>query len=233
MSLKVSQEVRDLLSDPTWTINNLYRIIDKDAKDIPFKMNWAQKDMWERMHTRNICLKARQLGSTTFWCVVALNKALFQPNQRIGIISYNMQSAHDIFAKVLKHAVKTLPPKVRDLPQCQIVADSAREISFANGSSIRVDTSMRGGTLSMLLVTEFGKICARYPKKAEEILTGSINTVPKNALCVIESTAEGASGMYFEMWKEAYKNINRTDLGILEWKPFFYPWYGHKTEYTL
>lgn len=231
MAIKISPEIKKKLEDPYFTLNNLYRIVDKEGKDIPFKMNWAQEDMFHNMHNRNIILKARQLGSTTFWCLYFLNKAIFSPNKRLGIISYNLSSAHDIFGKIIKHAIKTLPKKIRALPQCQIVADSAREITFANGSSIRVDTSMRSGTLSGLLITEFGKICSRYPQKATEIMTGSINTVPKDALCVIESTAEGAAGSFFEMYQEAQKN-NHENLNSLEWKPFFFPWWKHP-EYVL
>ena len=231
MTVKISPEIKKKLEDPEWTLNHLYRIVDKEGQDIPFKMNWAQKEMFNGLHNRNIILKARQLGSTTFWCLYFLNKALFQPNKRLGIISYNLSSAHDIFAKIIKHAIKTLPPKIKSLPQCQIVGDSARELAFANGSSIRVDTNMRSGTLSGLLITEFGKICSRYPQKAAEIMTGSINTVPKDALCVIESTAEGAAGNYFDMCQNARKNIGR-ELNPLEWKFFFFSWWKHP-EYTL
>lgn len=227
MTVKISPEIREKLSNPKWTINNLYRVVDKNGDDVPFKMNWAQEEMFDGMHNRNIILKARQLGSTTFWCIYFLNKALFSPNKRLGIISYNLQSSHDIFGKVIKHAIKTLPPKIKSLPQCQIVADSARELSFANGSSIRVDTNMRSGTLSALLITEFGKICARYPQKATEIMTGSINTVPKDSLCVIESTAEGAAGQYFDMCQKAMQ-IQGRELNELEWKFFFFPWFKEK-----
>ena len=142
-----------------------------------------------------------------------------------------MSSAHDIFSKIIKHSIKTLAPKIKSLPQCQIVSDSAKELSFANGSSIRVDTSMRSGTLSGLLITEFGKICSRYPNKAQEIMTGSINTVPKGSLCVIESTAEGAAGSFFDMCKISQDNEGH-DLNILEWKFFFFPWWKHP-EYEI
>jgi len=227
----ISNSVKEKLKDPWWTLNHLYRIVDKDGNDIPFQCNWAQKDMFENHHNRNVILKARQLGSTTFWCLYFLNKALFQPNKHLGIISYNLASAHVIFNKVIKHAIKSLPEPVKNLKQCQVVSDSAREVSFANGSSIRVDTNMRSGTLSGLLITEFGKICARYPQKANEILTGSINTVSTNSLCVIESTAEGAAGAFYEMCQDAKKN--KGELNPLEWKFFFYPWWGNTKEYKL
>lgn len=231
MRVKISEEIKQKLHDPFWTINHLYRIVDKQSLDSPFQLNWAQKAMFENLHTRNIVLKARQIGSTTFWCLFFLNWALFKPNQRLGIISYNLPSAHDILGKIIKHALRTLPEGILNLPQTQIKACSAREISFANGSSIRVDTTMRSGTLSGLLVTEFGKICARYPQKAEEIMTGSINTVPRDATVVIESTAEGASGYFFDLCKKAQEK-EETVLSSLDWKFFFFPWWKH-ADYEL
>lgn len=224
MTVKIAPELKEKLSSASWTLRNCYRIIDKTGASVKFEPNWAQEDMLEHMHNRMLVLKARQLGSTTFWCIYMLNRALFRPNQRIGIISYSLNLASEIFDKIIKHAIKTLPPAIAQLPQTKIVKDSAKELSFANGSSIRVDTTMRGGTLSALLVTEFGKICARYPQKAQEIITGSINAVPKNGLVVIESTAEGAAGPYYELCK-AYKDMPSDELTELDWRFNFYPWY--------
>jgi hypothetical protein len=55
--------------------------------------------------------------------------------------------------------------------------ESKTELVLSNGSRIQVGTSMRGDTLQWLLITEFGKICAKYPEKAREIITGALNTV--------------------------------------------------------
>jgi hypothetical protein len=58
---------------------------------------------------------------------------------------------------------------------------------------------MRGDTLQWLLITEFGKICAKYPEKAREIITGALNTVHVGQRVTIESTAEGQEGRFYEM----------------------------------
>lgn len=82
-----------------------------------------------------------------------------------------------------------------------LAADNADELLFAhNNSSIRVATSMRSGTIHRLHVSEFGKICAKYPDKAKEVVTGSIPAVPTNGVLVIESTAEGREGEFFRWW---------------------------------
>lgn len=52
----------------------------------------------------------------------------------------------------------------------ELEKDSVTAISFANTKSqIYVDVSFRGSTLQGLHVSEYGKICAFYPRKAEEI----------------------------------------------------------------
>ena len=69
--------------------------------------------------------------------------------------------------------------------------DNIRELSFSNGSRIAVGTSFRSGTLQFLHISEFGKICAKYPEKAREIVTGAIEALSIDGKLFIESTAEG------------------------------------------
>lgn len=224
MPVKMHWRVKEKLKDRDWTLSHLYRIVDKNKKSIPFRPNWMQRELFACQGKRIISLKARQLGSTTGWCIYFLNKALFQSNQSLGILSYNQDAARDILGNIIGHGIETLPPAIKAMPQCQIVKKSAREIAFANGSSIKVDTTLRGGTLSGLLVTELGKICARYPDKAKEIKTGSVQTVPDNGLLVIESTAEGATGYFHDLCMGAY---NRPPETPLDFHFFFFPWYRH------
>src|SRR5215207_10590786 len=58
-------------------------------------------------------------------------------------------------------------------------------------------------TLQYLHVSEFGKICAQAPEKAREIVTGALNTVEAGQFVVIESTAEGQEGAFYEMTQRA------------------------------
>lgn len=215
-------DLRARLSNPVWTLTHLYRIIDKQKKSIPFCPNAMQAKLFSCKAKRLVTLKARQLGSTTGWCIYMLDKALWNPNQSIGIISYSQDAARDILGNIIGHALDTLPERIKRLPHIQVKKRSAREIVFANGSSIKVDTTMRGGTLSHLLVTEYGKICARYPDKAREIQLGSMETVPANGLLVIESTAEGAAGHFYDLCKQGQE---RKPDSPCDWQFFFFPWW--------
>jgi hypothetical protein len=80
-----------------------------------------------------------------------------------------------------------------------LVKDSEAALILRNGSQLRVATSVRSGTLHWLHVSEFGKICAQYPAKAEEVLTGSLPAVTQGGIVCIESTAEGPEGAFHDM----------------------------------
>ncbi len=209
------------ITHPEWRLNNLYRIINRDANSIKFKLNPVQENVLENMHYRNLILKARQLGMSTFAVLYLLDQVLFSENLQAGIVSYSLEHAQHIFKRIIGHALDTLPPEFKGLTG--IVQRSAREITFNNGSSLRVDTTLRGGSYPLVLVSEFGKTCARNPQKAEEVITGTLQAVPKDGKVIIESTGEGNEGFFAEMVMEASRRGNE-NLTNLDYKLFFYNW---------
>jgi len=78
----------------------------------------------------------------------------------------------------------------------------------------------------MLHISEYGKICNKYPEKAREIQTGALNTVAPESEVFIESTAEGNSGYFYDMSMRAMANeeMGKT-LSPMDYKFFFYPWF--------
>lgn len=204
-----------------WRLNNLYRIVDRKGDSIPFRLNPIQCDVLRNMHTRNLILKARQLGMSTFAVLYLLDETLFNENLSAGIVSYSLEHAQHIFKRIIGHALDTFPDDLK--PFTGIIQRSAREISFNNGSFLRVDTSLRGGSYQIVLVSEFGKTCSRSPQKAEEVITGTLQAVSASGRIIIESTGEGNEGFYAEMVNNAHQRGNE-NLSDLEYKLFFYPW---------
>jgi hypothetical protein len=196
------------LADPHWRVCSgaLYQIMLKsdkgDGSVVPFKPNRSQRKFMKRMWHRNIILKARQLGFTTLIAIMWLDHALFNADQRCGIIAQDKEAAAIIFRDKVKLAYERLPEQLRlAMP---LKRDSASELLFAhNNSSIRVATSMRSGTIHRLHVSEFGKIGAKFPEKAKEVVTGSLPAVPLDGIAIIESTAEGREGEFFKMSQRA------------------------------
>jgi len=224
------------LDDPVWRISNLYKIIVKGDDDddeglvLQFKPNRAQRRLLARLHHRNIILKARQLGFTTLICILWLDTALFSKHPiRCGIIAQDKEAAEAIFRGKVKFAYENLPAELRD--RFPLSKSTASEIEFAhNGASIRVATSMRSGTIHRLHISEFGKICAKYPDKAKEVVTGSIPAVPKSGVCVIESTAEGQDGKFYDMTMRAKANHERgLQPTQKEWRFHFFAWWEEPT----
>ena len=192
-------------------------------------MNWAQQVLFDNLHCLDIVLKARQLGITTFFCIYLLDKVLWGNNIQAGIIAHTLDDAQNIFQDKLKYAFDQLHPSLRKL--FRTIGDSAKELAFSNGSIIRVGTSLRSSTLQYLHVSEFGKICAKSPEKAREIITGSLNTVHVGQNIYIESTAEGKEGAFYNLCTKAQESKNE-NLGALDFKFFFFPWWKHP-EYTI
>jgi len=223
------------LADPYWRVFSgcLYKIMikgdgDDETQDVsvmPFKPNAAQEKFVNRLWHRNVILKARQLGLTTLVAILWLDHALFNADQRCGIIAQDREAAEVIFRDKVKFAYENLPEQIRE--RFPLGRDSASELLFAhNNSSIRVATSMRSGTIHRLHISEFGKICAKFPDKAKEVMTGSIPAVPSNGILVIESTAEGRDGSFFKICQTAQANFaQRKKLNFRDYRFHFYAWW--------
>lgn len=214
------------LGDPMWRLNHLYKIVDADKKVITFKLNEAQKLLVQNMHTRNIILKARKMGFSTFIEVLAIDTALFSPHERCVIIAQDLSTSEAIFRDVIKFAYEQLPEIFKTAAPTE-GEPSKSKIEFTNGSIIEVRTSARGGTPSFLHVSEMGIIAAKDPHKAQEIVEGAIAAVPQNGMVFIESTAEsGEEGLFFNMCQSAVRlQDSGRKLSKLNFKFHFYGWW--------
>lgn len=218
------EDLKEKLKDRWWRLNNLYYIVTKDGRKELFKPNWAQEQLYRAMHYLNIILKARQLGFTTFIDIFILDYTLFNSNVAAGIIAHTREDAETIFENKIRFAFENLPEALR--ARREATQDSARQLRFNNGSSIRVGTSMRSGTLQVLHISEHGKICAKFPDKAKEIRTGALNAVEAGQLIFIESTAEGQAGDFFALCKAAEdKALAGQPLTPMDFKFHFYAWW--------
>jgi hypothetical protein len=231
-SAQVALDLTRNLADPMWRISHLYKILIKEeggeaGSVLQFKPNRAQRRFINNMHYRNIILKARQLGFTTLICIVWLDHALFNANARCGIIAQDKEAAEGIFQDKVKFAYENLPPDLR--AAFPLERETATQLRFAhNNSSVRVATSMRSGTIHRLHISEFGKICAKYPEKAREVVTGSLPAVPLTGIAIIESTAEGTEGSFFDMTQRALQlQTAGAELTVRDFRMHFYAWHDN------
>lgn len=229
------------LGNKWYRLNSLYKIKNKSGKVITFKPNIQQRDRFINRHCRDVILKARQLGFTTFEMIDALDDCLWIQNFSAGCIAHTLVDAQDIFRNKIKFAYDNLRLSAAwqaifleiglRLPAPS--SDKGDSYVFDNGSSIRVSTSYRGGTLQRLHVSEFGKICRKYPDKAQEIVTGAFEAVGLGNQVTLESTAEGREGYFFDYCALGQKLQAAGKLpSEMDWNFHFFPWH-QEPGYTL
>lgn len=229
------------LSNKWYRLNSLYKIKDKSGKVRTFKPNKQQRQRLSERHCRDIILKARQLGFTTFEMIDSLDDCLWTENFSVGCIAHSLVDAQDIFRNKIKFAYDQISQspdwrsifKLIGLKLTGTKSDKGDSYVFDNGSSIRVATSYRGGTLQRLHVSEFGKICRKYPDKAQEIVTGAFEAVGMGGQVTLESTAEGREGYFFDFCTIAQRLRDAGKIpSEMDWKFHFFPWWDEPA-YTL
>jgi len=221
---QTKEEVKEHLRDRRWRLNHLYYIIDEHGQKILFKFNWFQEVLSKTFWYLNIILKARQVGVTTFICIMYLDDVLFADNLNAAIIADTAPHAEEIFRTKIEFAWQSLPDYIKE--KYAVDTETKNALKFNNNSSIRCVTSARSGTYQRLHISEFGKICSKYPEKAVEIITGALNTVHAGEIVTIESTAEGAWGHFYEYCIKAMElEQTGSELTKMDYKFFFFPWY--------
>lgn len=220
--------IRLHLTDPWWRLNNLYKVVDEDGQLVTFKMRPAQRALFEDMHYRNLILKARQLGFSTSIDIYLLDQALFNRNLECGIIAQDKEAAGAIFRTKIATPFDNLPSwlKATFKVKSRREGQNSGYIEFAHGSKIRVATSFRSGTVQRLHISEHGKICAKYPAKAKEVRTGTLNAIKDGCIAFIESTAEGVGGDFHSMCVRSQEMQQaQTTLTPQDYRFHFFAWW--------
>jgi hypothetical protein len=204
----------DQLADPMWRLSNLYWIQNKAGERVKFKPNSSQSEYMQSATFSDVILKARQRGFTTLMCLIGLDESLFLDDHKVAIIAHTLNDAAEIFDSKVKFPYENLPEAIKTARPAS--NDRSGLLRFDHGSSIRVATSARSGTLQRLHISEFGKICAKYPAKAREIVTGAFPAVGKNPK-TLESTAEGQDGYFYQFCQEAMRGEGSFKFHFFSW----------------
>lgn len=230
----IPKELQENMRDPLWRIQNLYKIKDKSGNVIPFRLNKYQLFLYKRFHTRNIIPKARQLGVTTLMTIVYLDQVLFSKHKKAVIIAKDDTALKEIFRDKILFALSQLPDWAQ-MMFSETESQTQRQVVFANGSSIAVQTSARSGTVNFLHVSELGPIDAANPVKADEVVSGSLNATytdyDSGNMITIESTSKGPQGHFYricmaaEELRKARKENDRIKLSSNDYKIHFLPWH--------
>jgi hypothetical protein len=201
----------DKLRDPKFYLENFTKIQGKKAGSlIPFKLNEAQKDLFNaiKKFNRIIILKSRQGGFSTAVVGWIFHKTITTPGTTSAIIGYNADLTSELLQKI-KIFLKTIPEELRPT----VEYNSKYEISFPSlNSKILVLPSTvnvgRGYTLQNILATELA-----FWEDAEEKMMTLEASVPIDGKIIIESTPRGQGTEYHRKWMDETNGYEKKMYG--------------------
>lgn len=217
----------------TWRVQNCYSVSNKDSQKVLFSFNKAQQHFVENVLLKGfrkvIVLKSRQLGFTTLVAIWFLDEVIFNPNKNALQVAHTQKDGSELFNNKVAYAVRNLCPAMLNLLDIQQNRANKVQFSYPDGStsSLSVSNSGRSGTYSLLHLSELAKLSKLYPQRADEVVTGTLPAVPAtNSLVIIESTAEGVVGLFYEKYMTAYKRRDKItpQHTVAEFYPVFYNW---------
>lgn len=216
--------IKVYLPSKLWRLNNLYSIINKDGEPQIFKMNRAQFVVYSKkfIHWRLIILKSRQQGISTLFLLDYFDDVMFKSNLNCGLMAQDREAATTLLERV-KYTWNNMPGWVIELLGRKQSKDNASEVGFNNNSTIFIRTSFRSGTLHRLHISELGKIANKFPEKAKETKTGTLQALAPGNFGIVESTAEGEN-MLRQMWKSAKECEAMGSYAGKDFMPIFLSW---------
>jgi hypothetical protein len=191
------------------------KIRNKNARLQGLKVNTTQREYARTAAKRNIVLKARQLGITTYVAARFFLNCITRPGTLCVQVAHNPQSAEEIF-RIVHRMMANLPDYVRKGALTTSHAN-VRQIVFPHmDSSYRVETASenagRGLTIQNLHCSEV----SRWPGDVAATLAALRAAVPPDGEIVLESTANGAGGSFYEEWQRAEQ---------MGYSRHFFPWW--------
>lgn len=216
--------IENCLTSKLWRMNNLYKVKNKQGNIVTFRMNQAQRLIASCKHNRKIVLKSRQQGVSTYCLLDKLDECIVKHNLTNGVMAQGLSEASELLEKC-RLAWQYLDVKIKEFLNLDVVVDNAGEFGFNNNSKLMVRVSFRSGTLQNLHVSELGKIAVKDPNKAYELKTGTFQAIGDKRKIIVESTAEGKSGYFYELWDNAEKMLlNNETFSELDFYPIFLSW---------
>ncbi|MFZ0958130.1 MAG: terminase [Candidatus Sulfotelmatobacter sp.] len=198
-----------------WLIGKLLKIRPKKGNLTCLHLNRAQQEYSRKCTRRNIVLKARQLGITTYVAARYFIQTITRPGTLTVQVAHNEESAQAIF-RVVHRFWEKLPKGMQEGALVRSRAN-VRQIVFPKlDSEYRVETADdnagRGMTIHNLHCSEV----SRWPRNGLETLASLRAAVVPDGEIVLESTANGASGVFYEEWQKA---------GETGYTQHFFPWW--------
>ena len=211
-----------LRSDLIYFAEHALKLRPKTGALVPFVFNQAQlrlheaieKQKAETGRVRVVCLKARQLGISTYIAARLFHKTIMNPGLRTVIVGHERRASSNLF-QIVKRFYDHLPDDLKPV----VGTSNADELIFEkldSGYLVTVATNEgagRSATAQCLHASE----TAFWPD-LEMQMASLLQTVPDGAgtEIILESTACGYN-QFHALWRKA-------EVGASEFTPCFIPW---------
>jgi hypothetical protein len=208
-----------------WALHSC-KIRTKEGTISPLTLNPVQRrflaDCLSQLETvgyiRSVILKGRQQGLSTFVHAFIYWWASQHAGQKAIVIAHkkdSTQTLYDMYKRTHENMPAMLKPSTKYSSRRELVfdvLDSGLVVATAGGDGIA-----RGETLQLMHLSEV----AFWPSTfANENFNGLIQALPStpNSMAFVESTANGMTGKFYELWNGAVDGTNG-------WVPFFSAWF--------
>ena len=190
----------------------MFSILNKDGAEVPMRLNPVQADIDSRVGPRNIIIKPRQKGVSSYFLARYAVDCLTIPGTRAVVISHESEATKRLFDKVHFYLRKIKGPKpVLDRESRTELFFPKTESTFYIGTA-GSKTLGRGDTVTRLHLSEYGW----WESDALKHIAGLWQAVPKSGIISIESTGNGRHNDLYRIFK------NRD---YLKYNLLFYPWF--------
>jgi hypothetical protein len=211
----------EIISNPELFAKYFLKITDKDGNLIPFEWNEIQKDFHSKRTGKDIVLKARQHGMSTYVQGEIFRRLVTKTTRALTLTHDDkttqiLRETADRFYKYFPEFIETDKPK-RKYANASLSNFPETDSNHYIGTAGNTDVG-RGGSYTDIHLSEV----AFFPD-AERIVAGAMQG--GNPKVILESTANGATGYFYDLCMDSLANRN-------DWKLHFYPWYSNP-EYSV
>ena len=224
-------------NDRPWYMSHFLKIRNKEAQLVPFVLNDAQllfdaeikKCEEQGRLKRFIILKARQMGFSTYTEGLLFHRTTQNPFTNSMIITQEDKATQNLF-NMSKLYYEELPTALKPM----IKYSNGKELVFENPTNDPIEKKRNPGLRSKITVAtagtvEVGRSATIHNLHASEVaffpdasttMLGLLQCVPDtlNSCVVLESTANGVGGYFYDIWQKACRGEN-------DFIPLFYPWF--------
>lgn len=182
--------IQEILRNPELFASTALKILDKDGNLLPLEWNSVQRSIYPRLTGRDLIVKARQMGVSTMIQGEIFRRLVTTTTRALSLSKDDNGTTYlrDMNDRFYRYFPTPKPKRGKDNARQTSYpeTDSSNFIATAGSGDVG-----RGSSFNFIHGTEVA-----FWKDAESILAGAMQA--GNPYIVLESTANGAQGWFYE-----------------------------------